>query len=86
MKSHVKTLETIVICMFFLGLATGSFALAAAGYIFANKEMGLLTLVNAVVIIGAGYPGVSCYKRLRESLLTLESDLPEEPAKQDISK
>ncbi|KQW19739.1 MULTISPECIES: hypothetical protein [Pseudomonas] len=86
MNSHVKTLEAIVIYIFFLGMATGSFALAAAGYIFANKEMGLLTLVSAVIIIGAGYLGVSCYKRLRESLLALEADLPEAPAKQDISK
>lgn len=86
MKSHVKTLETIVICMFFFGLSTGSFALSATGFIFFNKEMGLLAIVNAGVLIGTCYLGVSCYKRLRESLLALEAYLPEEPSRQDKSK
>lgn len=83
MKAHVKTLEAIVVYMFFFGLSTGSFALSASGFIFSNKEMGLLAIVNAGALIGTGYLGVSCYKGLRERLLALEADLPEEPAIQD---
>lgn len=84
MKTHVKVLEALVVYIFFFGLATGSLGLSAWGYFFANKDMGWLAILNLVIMIVSGYLGVSCYKGLREELLSIDASLPKEPPGQGM--
>lgn len=79
MKTRVKVLEALVVYIFFFGLSTGSLGLSASGYFFSNKEMGLLAILNAVIMIVSGYLGVSCYKGLREELQSIDASLTKEP-------